>query len=144
MSSFGHFPFISPYCASKRALDIFFNAFALENHKNIKVVSLKCGVISTPIWKKSVDSNEKLLNNCTGYEKEMTFIKNNALKNTNRGLKVEQVANFIRKIAYAKRIKSSYTLGRDAKFAQILSYLPQDTINSLVKFGLKSRMKKVI
>lgn len=23
MSSFGHFPFISPYCASKRALDIF-------------------------------------------------------------------------------------------------------------------------
>lgn len=50
MSSFGHFPFISPYCASKRALDIFFNAFAIENNRNIKVVSIKPGVIATPIW----------------------------------------------------------------------------------------------
>ena len=57
MASFGHFPFISPYCASKRALDIFFNAFALENHRNIEVISIKAGVISTPIWKKSVDPN---------------------------------------------------------------------------------------
>lgn len=141
MSSFGHFPFISPYCASKRALDIFFNAFELENHRNIKVVSIKPGVIQTPIWKKSVDANEKLLNNCEGYEAEMNFMKNNALKNTNKGLKVEDAAKFIYKIAYKKNPKASYTLGRDAKFAEVLSYLPQDIINKLVKFGLKSRMK---
>ncbi len=141
MSSFGHFPFISPYCASKRALDIFFNAFAIENHRNIKVISIKPGVISTPIWKKSVEANEKLLNNCEGYEAEMNFMKNNALKNTNKGLKVEDAAKFIHKIAYKKNPKASYTLGRDAKFAELLSYLPQDIINKLVKFGLKSRMK---
>jgi NAD(P)-dependent dehydrogenase (short-subunit alcohol dehydrogenase family) len=140
MSSFGHFPFISPYCASKRALDIFFNAFAIENHKNIRVISIKPGIIATPIWKKSVNANEKLLNDCTGYEKEMEFMKTNALKNTNKGLNVSDVANFIKKVAYLKNPKSSYTLGKDAKFAQILSYLPQDIINSLVKFGLKSRI----
>lgn len=141
MSSFGHFPFISPYCASKRALDIFFNAFAIENHKNIKVISIKPGVISTPIWKKSVESNEKTLNNCYEYEKELEFIKNNALKNSDKGLKVEFAAEFIKKIVEKKNPHSSYTLGRDAKFAQILSYLPQDLINKLVKFGLKLRMK---
>ena len=41
MASYGQFPFISPYCASKRALDIFFNTFEIENHKNIKVISIK-------------------------------------------------------------------------------------------------------
>ena len=54
MSSFGIFPFISPYCASKRCLDMFFNSLLIENKKNIKVVSIKPGVISTPLWGKSV------------------------------------------------------------------------------------------
>lgn len=142
MSSFGHFPFISPYCASKRALDIFFNAFAIENHRNIKVISVKPGVIATPIWKKSVDSNIKTLSDCEGYKEELEFIKNNALSNSQKGLKVEDAAKFIYKVSVKKNPKTSYTLGRDAKFAQILSYLPQDLINRLVKLGLKTRMIK--
>ncbi len=142
MSSFGNFPFISPYCASKRALDIFFNAFDVENHKNIRVISIKPGVISTPIWEKSVESNLKAITDCGDYEAEMNFIKNNALKNTSKGLKVEQAAGFIKKVALMKNPKSTYTLGIDAKFAHLLSYLPQDVINKLIKFGLKSRMNK--
>lgn len=140
MASFGHFPFISPYCASKRALDIFFNAFALENHKNIKVISIKPGVISTPIWKKSVENNEKLLNNCSGYEKEMAFMKNNALKNTDKGLNVAHTAEFIKRVAYKKNPKPSYTIGKDARIAEILAIFPQSTINMLVRFGLKIRI----
>jgi NAD(P)-dependent dehydrogenase (short-subunit alcohol dehydrogenase family) len=31
MAACGLFPYIAPYCASKRALDILFNSFALEN-----------------------------------------------------------------------------------------------------------------
>ncbi len=142
MSSFGQFPFISPYCASKRALDIFFNAFALENHRNIRVVSVKPGVIATPIWKKSVDANIKTISDCEGYETELEFIKNNALSNSQKGLNVTYAAKFIYKIAVKKNPKASYTLGRDAKFAHILSYLPQDLINRLVKFGLKARISK--
>lgn len=139
MASFGHFPFISPYCASKRAMDIFFNAFAIENHHNIKVISIKPGVIATPIWQKSVNSNQKLLNNCDGYEKEMEFMKNNALKNTTKGLAVDKAANFIKKIACKNNPKSSYTIGADAGFARMLSLFPQDMINSIIKFGLKKR-----
>ena len=51
MASFGIFPFVAPYCASKRALDILFNSLAVES--NIKVVSVKPGVIATPLWDKS-------------------------------------------------------------------------------------------
>lgn len=141
MSSFGNFPFISPYCASKRALDIFFNTFALENHKNIKVTSVKLGVVATPIWEKSVNANLEYLENCCGYEKELEFVKNNALKNTSKGLQVTKVANFITKIINLKNPKSSYTIGNDAKFAQILFLLPQDLVNNIIKIGMKYRMK---
>ncbi|MBD5401361.1 SDR family NAD(P)-dependent oxidoreductase [bacterium] len=141
MASFGHFPFISPYCASKRALDIFFNAFALENYKNIKVISVKPGVIATPIWKKSVETNEKLLNDCADYEKEMCFMKKNALSNTDKGLDVLKAAKMIKLISEKKNPKASYTLGKDAAFARILSLFSQDVINKLVSIGLKSRIK---
>lgn len=140
MSSFGNFPFISPYCASKRALDIFFNALELENHKNIRVVSVKPGVIATPIWEKSVNANLEYLENCAEYEKELEFVKNNALKNTKKGLPVSSVADVIVKIDGEKNPKSSYTVGRDAKFAQILSLLPQSLVNKIIKFGMKYRM----
>lgn len=141
MASFGHFPFVSPYCASKRALDILFNAFAIENHKDIKVVSIKPGVIATPLWTKSVSKNEKLLSNCIGYEKEMEFMKLNALKNSEKGLDVSKVANLVYKVANMKNPRASYTIGFDAKFAQILSLFPQDIINNLVKLGMKARIK---
>lgn len=140
-SSYGHFPFISPYCASKRALDIFFNAFSIENHKNIKVISVKPGVIKTPIWEKSVQSNLEFLEGCEEYKKELEFIKNNALKNTNKGLCTEEVAQLIKKIDSLKNPKSTYTIGKDAKFAQFLSILPQDLTNKIIKFGMKCRIK---
>ena len=141
MSSFGNFPFISPYCASKRSLDIFFNALELENHRNIKVISIKPGVISTPIWEKSVDANLEYLENCDEYKNELEYIKNNALKNASKGLPVSKVADLVIKIANKKNPKSSYTVGKDAIFAQILSHFPQDWINNIVKFGMKCRMK---
>lgn len=140
-SSYGHFPFISPYCASKRALDIFFNAFSIENHKNIKVISIKPGVIKTPIWEKSVQSNLEFLKECEEYQKELEFIKHNALKNTNKGLCTEEVAQLIKKIDSLNNPKSTYTIGKDAKFAQFLSILPQDLTNKIIKFGMKCRIK---
>lgn len=142
MASFGNFPFISPYCASKRALDIFFNAFSIENHKNIKVISIKPGVIATPIWEKSVEANLRDLENCVVYKRELEFLKANALKNTNKGLDVCKTAKIIKDIAFSKNPKISYTIGRDARFAQILSMFPQDVVNRLVKFALEHRINK--
>lgn len=141
MASFGNFPFVSPYCASKRALDILFNAFALENHKNIKVISIKPGVITTPLWQKSIEKNEQSLTDCVGYEKEMNFMKGNAVKNSKKGLSVDKVAAFIHNVALKKSPKTSYTIGFDAKVSQILSLFPQDVINTVVKFGMNVRIK---
>ncbi len=143
MASFGIFPFISPYCASKRCLDMFFNSFLIENKHNIKIVSIKPGVIATPLWGKSVDENSKYLNNCSGYEKEMELIIANAKKNETGGLSVSKVVDTILKADSAKNPKLSYTVGKDAFFASLISKLPQNTVNSLVKLGLKAKMRRV-
>ena len=140
MASFGLFPFISPYCASKKCLDMFFNSFFIENKRNIKVISIKPGVIKTPLWGKSIKENTDTMTNCIGYEKEMEFIAANARKNETKGLDVEEVVKVILKADSAKNPELSYTVGKDAFCAYLLSKLPQNLINKLVKFGLKVRM----
>lgn len=142
MASYGIFPFISPYCASKRCLDMFFNSFLIENKRNIQVVSIKPGVIATPLWGKSVNENSKYLDNCSGYEKEMEYVVANARKNEEKGLDVNKVVEVILKADRAKKPKLSYTVGKDAFSAHLISKLPQSLINRLVKFGIKMRMNK--
>ena len=142
MASFGLFPFISPYCASKKCLDMFFNSFLIENKKNIKVISIKPGVIATPLWEKSVTENTKHLDNCDGYEKEMEFIIANARKNETKGLDIEKVIDTILKADRVKNPKLSYIIGKDSVGAHLISKLPQRLTNKIVKFGLKYRMKK--
>ena len=140
-SSFGIFPFVAPYCASKRALDILFNAMAVES--NLNVISVKPGVIATPLWDKSVELNKDAINNCTGYDKEMKFMVANAHKNGIKGLSVNKVVDLILKIDKMDRPKPSYTVGFDAKVAEIVSKLPQGLINKLIKQGIKSKVSSV-
>ncbi len=143
MASYGIFPFISPYCASKRCLDMFFNSFLIENKHNIKVVSIKPGVIATPLWGKSIDENTKHLDNCDGFEKEMELIITNAQKNEKNGLSVSKVIDTIIKADSLRNPKLSYTVGKDAFFASLISKLPQNIVNSLVKSGLNAKMRRV-
>ena len=139
MASYGIFPFIAPYCASKRCLDMFFNLLLIENKRNIKVVSIKPGVIATPLWKKSIDENSKYFDNCKGYEKEMRFLISNAEKNGKKGLSADKVVDVILKADRAKNPKLSYTVGCDAFLVSLVSKLPQSIVNGLVKYSLKKR-----
>ena len=141
MSSFGIFPFVAPYCASKRALDILFNAMAVES--GLKVISIKPGVIATPLWDKSVELNKEAINNCTGYDKEMKYMVAKKKKNGKEGLSVDKVVNLILKVDKIKNPKPSYTVGFDAKVAEIVSKLPQDIINILIKQGIKAKISTV-
>ncbi|MFR1673010.1 MAG: hypothetical protein ACLSWI_08720, partial [Candidatus Gastranaerophilaceae bacterium] len=63
-----------------------------------------------------------------------------AKNNETKGLNVEKVRDLIVKIDSLKNPKSSYTIGSDAKFAEIFSKLPQDVINYLIKKGLKIKV----
>lgn len=141
MASFGVFPFVAPYCASKRALDILFNSLAVES--GVKVVSVKPGVIATPLWGKSIELNKNSIKNCEKYDKEMRYMVANAQKNEKNGLDVHKVSDLIVKIDSMQNPKASYIVGNDAVFAQFISKLPQDWINKLVKCGIKAKVSCV-
>lgn len=146
MAGYGIFPFVSPYCASKRALDMFFNSLLLEcKMPQLKVISIKPGVVATPIWNKSVDASFSYFENIEPaaghkYAKELEFLSKNARKNTNKGLKAEDIANLVYKVLSVKNPKLSYNIGKDSVFARFMSFLPQGLVNGLVKFGLKTRI----
>ncbi|MBR2526426.1 SDR family NAD(P)-dependent oxidoreductase [bacterium] len=140
MASYGIFPFISPYCASKRALDILFNALQAECGNKIKYISVKPGVIATPLWRKSIEINKCNLEK-NKYKKEYEYLVNNAYKNEKSGLDVQKVVSVILKADSSKHPKASYTVGKDAFFAKIISHLPQDIINNIISLGMKLKIK---
>ena len=131
MSSFGIYPFIAPYCASKRSLDILFNLWSLET--GTKVISLKLGSVATPIWSKSIHENRKSLETANGYEKETDYLVKNALKNETNGIPIKKIVDKVVKIDKLQNPKPSYTIGFDAKITEIFSHLPQGFINFVIK-----------
>ncbi len=141
MSSFGIYPFIAPYCASKRAMDILFNLYQLERIvagvSQITVISLKLGSVATPIWSKSIAENINSIASSKGYEKECTYLVKNAKKNEKYAMDVDNIVKRIINIDNEKNPRPSYTIGIDAKLTEILSHLPQGLINALVKQKLK-------
>jgi len=137
MASFGIFPFISPYCASKRALDILFNSFLLENKHNIKVISVKPGVVATPLWSKSIRENSETMDKCSNYKNESNYLKSNALKNEKNGLNVQKVVNKIIKIDGCNNPKPSYCIGFDSTVTSVISRLPQQILNKIIKLKMK-------
>lgn len=148
MASYGIFPFVSPYCASKRALDMFFNSLLLEcKMPNLKVISIKPGVVATPIWNKSIEATIKSFEQqyekvMAKYGKEITYVSENARKNDNKGLKAEDIADLLHKVLSVKNPKLSYNIGKDSYFARLMSYLPQNLSNFLIKKGLDYRINK--
>ena len=138
MASSGIFPYISAYCASKRALDIFFNSFNVENKDKIKVISVKPASIKTPIWNRSIEKAKTTFaevkeTSKAKYEKELIFLEKNALENNFKGIDVEEVTKVISKIVKTSNPKPSYNIGFSAHLADFASKLPQGIINKIIK-----------
>lgn len=143
MAASGLFPYISMYCASKRALDIIFNCFALENKDNIKVISIKPASIRTPIWNKSVEKAHQTFSGANEiikakYSKELNALEKNALKNNKNGINVSAVTDIVLKVIKADNPKTSYNVGFASYVAEFFSKLPQEFVNKIIKSKLKN------
>lgn len=141
MAAFGIFPFLSPYSMAKASSDILLNAFEMET--GIKTVSIKPGVVGTKFWKFSVDENIENFNKFEGeYKKIGEFLKENALKNSNRGLKPEYISKFIYKILYSNKIKSSYLVGIDSYFTSFISNFKGRILFDIIRKVLNLRITR--
>ncbi len=64
----------------------------------------------------------------------------NARKNGQKGLNVEKVVKIVLKADKLKNPKPSYTIGCDAKIAELISKLPFGIQNKLIKHGMKLKI----
>ena len=140
MASYGMFPFLAPYSASKRALDMLFNSLRIETGSKVKIISVKPGVISTPLWKKAVEENKDNLGSGK-YKVVADYLTANAMKNSNHGLNPRTVAKQILKIANCEKPKTSYVIGLDAIGVRLLSKLPQHCIDLIVEHQLIKKIR---
>lgn len=141
MASYGIFPFLSPYCASKAAADILLNSYSIEN--NIKTVSIRPGAVATKFWESSIELNKKTLEKSNEkYKQEKEFLIENANRNSLHATNPIYVAKKIAHIVELKNPKPVYNIGLDAKFAKVSRFLPQRWINTIVKTTLKIKSKR--
>jgi NAD(P)-dependent dehydrogenase (short-subunit alcohol dehydrogenase family) len=133
--------FTAPYAASKYALEAIGDALRVElSTSNVQVALIEPGSVATPIWEKTREVEEKLTipdSLRAEYGHVPAAMKKTIESTASRGVPPEQVAATIEGALTAKRMKSRYVVGRDARAMIILrSLLPDHVFDRFAKRAL--------
>ncbi|MHB8234932.1 MAG: SDR family NAD(P)-dependent oxidoreductase [Solirubrobacteraceae bacterium] len=130
--------FTAPYAASKHAIEAFGDALRVElATSDVQVGLIEPGSVATPIWDKARETGDQItvppeLHKQYGHVPEAM---DKALQDTaKRGVPAEQVAETIERALTARRMRSRYVVGRDARamiFAR--SLLPDHVFDRIAK-----------
>jgi NAD(P)-dependent dehydrogenase (short-subunit alcohol dehydrogenase family) len=113
-------PFLGPYCASKFALEALTDALRIELQPwGISVSIVEPGTVTTPIWETSIAKADDIWNNLPEahslYNPALYAIRKTASKLSKNGFPAEVVAKAVAHALTAKRPKTRYVVGWDAK-----------------------------
>ena len=124
-------PFFGPYAASKFALEAITDSLRVELKPwNIEVISVQPGAIATPIWDKSIARAEEFVNRFPPeadalYGRRLVGLRKGVKKTGQRGISAEEVAKVVARALAARRPKTRYLVGQDAKTGALLAtFLP--------------------
>jgi NAD(P)-dependent dehydrogenase (short-subunit alcohol dehydrogenase family) len=125
-------PFSGPYCASKFAMEAFTDALRLELQPwGIQVVAIQPGIIKTPIWAKVRDNLDEVEAELPPQLREYYGVR---LKRTRQSVQAidqtasdpDVVAQAIVSALMARRPKTRYTVGKEARLVIVLRWLLPD------------------
>jgi NAD(P)-dependent dehydrogenase (short-subunit alcohol dehydrogenase family) len=132
-------PYMGPYAASKFALEAIADTFRLELRRSkIPVSIIEPGSIRTSIWDKGIDriaaGDMKLGPDSSEHYGDVTTLMRNAMQEGKaNGIPPERVADAIHHALTARRPKTRYRIGRDARMMIMLkSVLPDRAFDSAV------------
>ncbi|CAN5866859.1 SDR family NAD(P)-dependent oxidoreductase [soil metagenome] len=121
-------PFMGPYSTSKFALEAITDSLRLELRPwGIHVSIVEPGVIATPIWQKSLLAAGELT---AAMPEEAHTLYGRAIESIRHGVEniggipAEMVARVVAHALTARRPRPRYVVGRDARMAVGLTYLP--------------------
>ena len=119
-------PFVGPYSASKKALESIAEALRIELMPwRIEVALIEPGSIATPIWDKGDSTFEHIVESMPEegrqrYGAAMEKGRKLAAETGRRGIPADEVAKKVEHALTAKRPKTRYLVGKDAKARVIL------------------------
>jgi NAD(P)-dependent dehydrogenase (short-subunit alcohol dehydrogenase family) len=138
-------PLAGPYAASKFALEGASDSLRRElRSQGVEVCLVEPGGIKTPIWEKGTAAAEEMLERMPPEAGELYGGLTNAIRRetrkiaTERGLEPEAVAKVVGRALTARRPRTRYLVGRDAKLrAVVAKYLPDRAFDALVARSLR-------
>ena len=137
-------PICGPYDASKFALEAMTDSLRMEvRSMGIRVALIEPGAIDTPIWNKALSDADEMKSRSDPevlriYAGLIANVRREAERSARRGIPADAVADAVEHSVTARRPKTRYLVGRDARFLAWLDLLP-DTwkdriiLNSLSK-----------
>jgi NAD(P)-dependent dehydrogenase (short-subunit alcohol dehydrogenase family) len=137
-------PFLSPYAASKHALEAIADSLRVELAPwDIGVTIVEPGSIKTPIWTRSAAWADELLERMEGpvfelYGNHIAAFRRIALARGQAGAPPELVARTVERALTAPRPRTRSLVGRDARLRAAFELLPdrlRDRVIRRVLFG---------
>jgi NAD(P)-dependent dehydrogenase (short-subunit alcohol dehydrogenase family) len=132
-------PLMSPYCASKHAVEAVTDALRLELKPfGIEVSLIEPGVVATPIWDKGTAQMQDRLATMPAaalelYAPLIAAIGNVVKHAPRRAVPTDAVVRAVRHALHASRPRTRYVIGRDAKIRLLLqSVLPRRWMDGII------------
>ena len=122
----GTIPMMGPYSASKYALEALTDALRLELYPwGIEVAIIEPGAVATPIWDKSMQTSLDVESEMPAerkhlYEAAAQSIRESVGQAAARAIPVDAVVEAVLHALTAKRPKTRYLVGRDAKLRAVM------------------------
>jgi NAD(P)-dependent dehydrogenase (short-subunit alcohol dehydrogenase family) len=140
----GTIPLTGPYSASKHALEALTDALRLELYPwGIEVSIIEPGAVATPIWDTSLRTSMEVESEIPAegrhlYQAVATSIREAMSQAAARAIPPDAVVKAVLHALTAKRPKTRYLVGRDAKLrAMMLRWLPDRLQDWVLKKVLK-------
>jgi NAD(P)-dependent dehydrogenase (short-subunit alcohol dehydrogenase family) len=132
-------PFQSPYAASKFALEAISDSLRRELWPwGLEVSLVEPGSIETPIWEKTLARSEETKQSASDQARELYLGAIQAMERygkqlARRGIPPERVADAVHHALTARRPRTRYRVGMDAKLIRLLTrLLPDRMMDALV------------
>lgn len=138
-------PFSGPYSASKFAMEALTDALRVELQPwNIHVSLVEPGNIATPIWQKGIAEGRTLRTGLPQeaeelYGAEIDLMFRYAEEMDRRGIPPDRVADVVTHALTARRPKTRYLVGNDAKMQAVVARMIPDRLRDrLIRQQLKA------
>jgi NAD(P)-dependent dehydrogenase (short-subunit alcohol dehydrogenase family) len=129
-----------PYTASKFALEAISDSLRLEvEPQGIRIIAVEPGTVATPLWDRALELGIAMRNKMPAeamelYGRKLDQAERHARGAPDRGVPAERVAAVIARAADARRPRTRYLVGADAKLAaRLVAPLPDRLRDALLR-----------